>query len=83
VTTSDGRLWTLSFPGQCVAGKAELDQVDPATGDVRAVARFPVAPAVCDDGADSQSSTVTVGHSVLALIPAGEPGESVLYRVHT
>ena len=83
VTTSDGRLWTLSFPSECAAGRAELDQVDAATGDVGAVARLPVAPAVCDDGADSESSTVTVGHSVFALIPAGEPGESVLYRVHT
>jgi hypothetical protein len=83
VATSDGRLWTLSFPRQCAAGKAELDRVDPATGDVGGVARLPVAPAVCDDGAESQSSTVTVGRSVFALIPAGEPGESVLYRVHT
>jgi hypothetical protein len=83
VTTSDGRLWALSFPRQCAAGRAELDRVDPATGDVGAVARLPVAPAVCDDGADSQSSTVTVGPSVFALIPAGESGESILYRVRT
>jgi hypothetical protein len=83
VTTSDGRLWTLSFPRQCAAGNAELDRVDPVTAAVSGVARLAVAPAVCDDGADSESSTVAVGHGVFALIPAAELGESILYRVRT
>ena len=83
VSTSDGRLWTLSFPRQCTAGDAELERVDPAIAAVSGVARLAVTPAVCDDGADSESSTVALGRNVFALIPAGVLGESILYRVRT
>ena len=83
VATSNGRLWTLSFPRQCAAGVAELGEVDPASGAVSGVARLPVSSSVCENGAENESSIVTVGRNVFLLIPAGQQGESLLYRVRT
>ncbi len=83
VTTSDGRMWTLSFPSRCAADSEWLEEVEPATGATRGATRLPVSQVLCDDGADIDSSLATAGQDVFALVPAGEPGESVLYRVHT
>lgn len=83
VATPDGRLWTFSFPRPCAAGIAELEKVRPTSGVVSVVVRLSVSPTVCDNGADSQSSMVTVGRSVFVLIPAGQQQESLLYRVRT
>jgi hypothetical protein len=82
VGTSDGRLWTLSFPNQCLRGSAQVVGVDATTGAARGVVRLPIsASAACEGAAASESEVLSTDHDVFVLVPLGAAGESVLYRI--
>ncbi len=82
VATADGApLWGLAVRNSC--GRPEqLVQIDPASGRVRTAISLAAAPNGCDAGGGS-ALLAAVGRDVFALVLAGAPGGSVLYRAAT
>ncbi len=77
-TAGDASLWGLAVGSTC--GRPErLVQIDQASGRVRTTIPLPAAPNSCDAGGGN-ALLAAVGRDVFALVLAGAPGGSVLYR---
>ncbi len=77
-TAGRAQLWGLAWGNPC-SRPEQLVQIDPASGRVPTAISLPAGPNSCDAGGGSDE-LATVGRDVFALVLAGAPGTSVLYR---